>query len=119
MVCGDTMNYWISAHRENLAKVLRELDVLLINDGEARMLSGETNSVQAAEKVLAMGPKALVVKHGEYGATGFFSDRCSPGQRAAHHSARPHCRSPKSSIPRARATPSPAASTATSPRSRS
>jgi sugar/nucleoside kinase (ribokinase family) len=79
MVCGDTMNYWISAHAANLAKVLRELDVLLINDGEARMLSGETNSVLAAEKVLAMGPKALVVKHGEYGATGFFSDRMFPG----------------------------------------
>ena len=42
MVCGDTMNYWIADHAENLAKVLRELDVLLINDGEARMLSGET-----------------------------------------------------------------------------
>src|SRR5580700_8064142 len=79
MVCGDTMNYWISAHAANLAKVLRELDVLLINDGEARMLSGETNSVLAAEKVLAMGPKALVVKHGEYGATAFFSDRMFPG----------------------------------------
>jgi sugar/nucleoside kinase (ribokinase family) len=75
MVCGDTMNYWISAHAANLALVLRELDVLLINDGEARMLSGETNSVRAAEKVLAMGPKALVVKHGEYGATAFFSER--------------------------------------------
>src|SRR6202451_4514845 len=41
MVAGDTMNYWISAHRENLLKVLKELDVLLINDKEARMLSGE------------------------------------------------------------------------------
>jgi sugar/nucleoside kinase (ribokinase family) len=79
MVCGDTMNYWISAHAANLAVVLRELDVLLINDGEARMLSGETNSVKAAEKVLAMGPKALVVKHGEYGATGFFSQRMFGG----------------------------------------
>jgi sugar/nucleoside kinase (ribokinase family) len=79
MVCGDTMNYWISAHAANLAVVLRELDVLLINDGEARMLSGETNAVRAAEKVMAMGPKALVVKHGEYGATGFFSDRVFAG----------------------------------------
>jgi sugar/nucleoside kinase (ribokinase family) len=54
---------------------LRELDVLLINDGEARMLSGESNSVLAAQKVISMGPKTLVVKHGEYGATAFFSDR--------------------------------------------
>jgi sugar/nucleoside kinase (ribokinase family) len=75
MVCGDTMNYWIADHAANLAKVLRELDVLLINDGEARMLAGESNTVVAAQKVLAMGPKTLVVKHGEYGATAFFSDR--------------------------------------------
>lgn len=79
MVCGDTMNYWIADHGANLAVVLRELDVLLINDGEARMLSGEQNSVRAAEKVMAMGPKSLVVKHGEYGATAFFSERSFPG----------------------------------------
>ena len=79
MVCGDTMNYWIADHAENLAKVLRELDVLLINDGEARMLTGEHNIVLAAKKVLAMGPKALVVKHGEYGATAFFRDRSFNG----------------------------------------
>ncbi len=75
MVCGDTMNYWIADHAANLAKVLRELDVLLINDGEVRMLADERNLVLAAEKVLAMGPKTLVVKHGEYGATAFFSNR--------------------------------------------
>jgi sugar/nucleoside kinase (ribokinase family) len=82
MVCGDTMNYWIKDHAANLAVVLRELDVLLINDGEARMLSGETNPVRAAEKVLSMGPKSLVVKHGEYGATGFFGERSFPGSAA-------------------------------------
>jgi sugar/nucleoside kinase (ribokinase family) len=75
MVCGDTMNYWIADHAANLGKVLRELDVLLINDGEARMLAGESNIVVAAEKVLGMGPKTLVVKHGEYGATAFFGNR--------------------------------------------
>ena len=75
LVCGDTMNYWIKDHAANLAKVLQELDVLLINDGEARMLSNETNAVKAADKVLGMGPKSLVVKHGEYGATAFFCDR--------------------------------------------
>ena len=72
---SDTMNYWIADHRENLLKVLRELDVLLINDGEAKMLSGETNLLKAAAKVMEMGPKILVVKHGEYGATAFFCDR--------------------------------------------
>ncbi len=79
LVCGDTMNYWIADHAANLAVVLRELDVLLINDGEARMLSRETNAVKAADAVMAMGPKALVVKHGEYGATGYFSERMFAG----------------------------------------
>jgi sugar/nucleoside kinase (ribokinase family) len=78
MVCGDTMNYWIADHAANLAVVLRELDALLINDGEVRMLAGEQNTVRAAEKVMAMGPRSLVVKHGEYGATAFFSDRSFP-----------------------------------------
>jgi len=82
MVCGDTMNYWIADHRENLLKVLRELDVLLINDGEAKMLSGESNLVRAAAKVMEMGPKILVVKHGEYGATAFFCDRSFLGAAA-------------------------------------
>jgi sugar/nucleoside kinase (ribokinase family) len=79
MVCGDTMNYWIADHRENLLKVLSKLDVLLINDGETKMLSGETNLVRAAAKVMNLGPKILVVKHGEYGATAFFCDRSFVG----------------------------------------
>ncbi|GGA79373.1 adenosine kinase [Edaphobacter acidisoli] len=85
MVCGDTMNYWIADHRANLEKVMRELNVLLINDGEVRMLAGEKNLVVAAEKVLAMGPKTLVVKHGEYGATAFFSERSFGGGLKARH----------------------------------
>jgi sugar/nucleoside kinase (ribokinase family) len=75
MVAGDTMNYWIGAHRENLLKVLESLDVLLINDGEAKMLSGEANLSRAAKKVLELGPKTLIVKHGEYGSTAYFSAR--------------------------------------------
>ena len=84
MVCGDTMNYWIADHRENLDKVLRELDVLLINDGEARMLSGEHNLVKAADAIMATGPKSLVIKHGEYGATAFFSKRSFPELERMH-----------------------------------
>jgi len=72
MVCGDTMNYWIKDHAANLAHVLKGLDALLINDTEAKMLAQDNNLVRAARKVLEMGPKALVVKHGEYGATAFF-----------------------------------------------
>ena len=83
MVCGDTMNYWIADHSENLQAVLAELDVLLINDGEAKMLAGETNLVKAASKIQTMGPKTLIVKHGEYGATAFFSDRSFPGSASA------------------------------------
>ena len=79
LVCGDTMNYWINDHAENLAKVLKGLDGLLINDTEARLLAHDGNLVRAADKILAMGPRSLVVKHGEYGATAFFSDRSFPG----------------------------------------
>src|SRR5580692_5053019 len=75
LVCGDTMNYWINDHAENLAKVLKGLDGLLINDGEAKLLAHDANLVRAADKILSMGPKSLVVKHGEFGATAFFSDR--------------------------------------------
>jgi sugar/nucleoside kinase (ribokinase family) len=81
MVCGDTMNYWITGHRENLEKVLKGLDGLLINDGEAKLLANDNNLVRAARKILAMGPKSLIVKHGEYGATAFFSDRIFPGEK--------------------------------------
>jgi sugar/nucleoside kinase (ribokinase family) len=71
LVAGDTMNYWIKDHREALNKVLKGLDVLLINDTEARMLAGNNNLVQAARAVMALGPRWLIVKHGEYGATLF------------------------------------------------
>ena len=86
MVCGDTMNYWITGHRDNLLKVLTGLDALLINDGEAKLLADDSNLVLAARKILAMGPKALIVKHGEYGATAFFGehsfDGAAPGKVA-------------------------------------
>jgi sugar/nucleoside kinase (ribokinase family) len=71
LVGGDTMNYWIKDHRPALLEVLKGLDILLINDTEVRMLAGNDNLMQAARAVLALGPRALVVKHGEYGATLF------------------------------------------------
>jgi sugar/nucleoside kinase (ribokinase family) len=70
----DTMNYWINRTPKELAETLRLVDLLLINDTEAKMLAGETNLPRAAHKVLAMGPRALVIKHGEYGATIFFGE---------------------------------------------
>jgi sugar/nucleoside kinase (ribokinase family) len=70
----DTMNYWINGTPKELAETLKLVDVLLINDTEAKMLAHETNLPRAAQKVMAMGPKALVIKHGEYGATIFFRE---------------------------------------------
>jgi sugar/nucleoside kinase (ribokinase family) len=81
MVCGDTMNYWINGHRENLLRVLPGLDALLINDTEAKLLGGGTNLVRAAEAILALGLNSIIIKHGEYGATAFFSERSFPGQK--------------------------------------
>ncbi|HZR56977.1 MAG TPA: PfkB family carbohydrate kinase [Terriglobales bacterium] len=71
---GDTMNYWIQGFRNDLVETLKLVNILLINDGEVKMLAKETNLPRAAQKVLAMGPQALVIKHGEYGATIFFRD---------------------------------------------
>ena len=68
LVGGDTMNYWIADFRDELLKTIAEWDFLLINDGEARMLSGEYNLKKAAAKIMAMGPGTLVIKRGEYGA---------------------------------------------------
>ena len=74
LVGGDTMNYWISNAPQELAETLKLVDVLLINDTETKLLGKESNLPRAAQNVLAMGPKALVVKHGEYGATIFFRE---------------------------------------------
>jgi len=71
---GDTMNYWIRSANAELRETLRLVNILMINDGEAKMLANESNLPRAAQKVLAMGPQALVIKHGEYGATIFFRE---------------------------------------------
>lgn len=64
----DTMNFWIEGKREALHRVLARVDVLLINDAEARMLAREPNLVKAARAIGAMGPRVVVIKRGEYGA---------------------------------------------------
>jgi sugar/nucleoside kinase (ribokinase family) len=71
---GDTMNYWIQRTPKELADTLRLINILLINDTEVRMIAGDPSLPRAAKKVLTMGPNALVVKHGEYGATIFFKE---------------------------------------------
>ncbi|HSC86813.1 MAG TPA: PfkB family carbohydrate kinase [Polyangiaceae bacterium] len=67
-VVADTMNFWISGERALLSELLTKIDLLTINDEELRELAGVTNLRQAAEKVLAMGPRRLIVKKGEHGA---------------------------------------------------
>jgi sugar/nucleoside kinase (ribokinase family) len=71
---GDTMNFWIKGTPKELPETLKGVDVLLINDTEVKMLADESNLLRASKKVLTMGPQALVVKHGEYGATIFFRE---------------------------------------------
>ena len=71
LVACDTMNYWISSKPDALKRTLKEVDLLTINEGEVRQLSGEASLVKAAKAVQAMGPKTLVVKQGSYGALMF------------------------------------------------
>ena len=76
LVACDTMNFWISGKPRELRETLGKTDVLLINDAEARELSGEWNIVKAARAIRAMGPRTLVVKKGEHGVL-MFSDEGS------------------------------------------
>lgn len=66
-VACDTMNYWIQNKKKDLLKVIARVDCLVLNDGEARQLTGEPNLIRAAQKVRAMGPGHVVIKKGEHG----------------------------------------------------
>ncbi len=68
LVILDTMNFWIEGAKDDLKETLRRVDVLIINDSEARELSGLPNLVKAADAIRAMGPKILIIKKGEHGA---------------------------------------------------
>jgi len=68
LIAMDTMNFWMDIALDDLKKVLAKVDVLLVNDGEARQLSGEYSLVKAARAILKMGPKFLIIKKGEHGA---------------------------------------------------
>jgi sugar/nucleoside kinase (ribokinase family) len=72
------MNLWINIKRDALMATLKEVGILLINDTEAKLLTGENSLVLAARKILTYGPRSLVIKHGEYGATIFFGDGSHP-----------------------------------------
>ncbi len=74
LIVLDTMNFWMDIAMDELKKTIAMIDVLTINDSEARQLSGEYSLVKAAQKILAMGPKVLVIKKGEHGALLFNKD---------------------------------------------
>ena len=71
IVACDTMNYWIEGKPESLRRTLSLVDILIVNDEEARQIADEINLMKAASKILALGPKTLVVKRGEFGALMF------------------------------------------------
>jgi sugar/nucleoside kinase (ribokinase family) len=71
LVAADTMNFWIQGKPESLRQTLKHVQILIINDAEARMLAQEPNLVRAAKTILRWGPRSLVIKRGEYGALSF------------------------------------------------
>ncbi len=74
LIAADTMNHWIQGAWTDLARLLRRVQLLVINDEEARLLSGERNIVRAARRILEMGPQSVIIKRGEYGAIHFAPD---------------------------------------------
>lgn len=75
LIVMDTMNFWMDIAMGDLLKTIKMVDVLTINDAEARQLSGEYSLVKAARKILTMGPKYLIIKKGEHGALLFNEDK--------------------------------------------
>ena len=75
LIAMDTMNYWMDTALEDLKKLIAMVDVLMVNDSEARQLSGEFSLVKAARTIMKMGPKFLIIKKGEHGALLFHGDQ--------------------------------------------
>ncbi|MET6999521.1 PfkB family carbohydrate kinase [Chitinophaga defluvii] len=74
LIVMDTMNFWMDIAMDDLKAVLKRVDVLMVNDAEARQLSGEYSLVKAAHKILTMGPRYLIIKKGEHGALLFYEN---------------------------------------------
>jgi len=68
LVVGDTMNYWIETKPKELMKTMKSMDVIIVNDSEARLLTNEPNLIKAAKKIIKMGPRIIIIKKGEHGA---------------------------------------------------
>jgi sugar/nucleoside kinase (ribokinase family) len=75
LIVLDTMNFWMETAHDDLLKVIKMIDVLLVNDSEARQLTDEFSIVKAAKKILQMGPQYLIIKKGEHGALLFHKDQ--------------------------------------------
>jgi sugar/nucleoside kinase (ribokinase family) len=74
LIAMDTMNFWMESAMDDLKKVLKQVDLLMVNDAEARQLTGQFSLVKAARSILNMGPKFLIIKKGEHGALLFHGD---------------------------------------------
>jgi sugar/nucleoside kinase (ribokinase family) len=72
LIASDTMNLWINIKKEQLISVLKRVDLFVLNDSEAKLLTGETNLVKAIKKIAALGPTKVVIKKGEHGALAFY-----------------------------------------------
>jgi sugar/nucleoside kinase (ribokinase family) len=68
LVVGDTMNYWIETKPKELIETMKSMDVIIVNDSEARLLTQEPNLIKAAKKIIKMGPRIIIIKKGEHGA---------------------------------------------------
>ena len=75
LIVLDTMNFWMDIALDSLMQTLKLVDVLVVNDSEARQLSGESSLVKASKKIMKMGPKYLIIKKGENGALLFYENR--------------------------------------------
>ncbi len=74
-IAMDTMNFWIEGYREELLKTLKRVHMLVINEGEARLLAQSANLLKASRIIRDLGPKLLIIKQGEYGALAFYNDQ--------------------------------------------
>ncbi len=74
MTACDTMNYWIANKKRSIVKLAKKIDIFLLNEAEARQLSGESNLLKAGRGILALGPKRVIIKKGEHGAFLFSRD---------------------------------------------
>lgn len=72
LIACDSMDYWIKTKKRSLLSVLKKVDIFIINDSEARQLTGEANLVKAAKQIRSFGPKIIIIKRGEYGALMYF-----------------------------------------------